>query len=711
MNFGRKLVFGSTIMVFIFGYNITHCRAASNLTTADSLRFVPDPRSVAMGESIVSFSESPAVMTLNPAAMVYIYRPKLCLSDVMLWEGLRYNFAGFTVPTGMGTLGCSLSYLSYGKIQGYGYDGVEYDLPSTYDVAATFGYALPLKVDLPLRRQYGSVGVNVKFIVNKLANYSAEGVAFDFGGIYRVPFVDGLNAAVVYRNAGTSLKYTKDANVLPEQAQFAIGYNRPAWWNLALVADLGRDMSAATDIFSVGASIVPLYAVTLRGGWKDAGNSLTSGLRWGIGTDFDAFSLNYAMSSFKDFSVSHHVSMDIPLGSIAQPKAAYDHYLAVYLQRAKDKYDERDYIAARQQIEEILSVYPGHRQAIAYLEKISVQLDKIDQRKNSKIEKLLREAENAVIRNDIEHAKKSFDRILRIDPDNVAALDGRNKIEKVTGEVREQDLKQWKQALKYFHEGEYVIAKRYFEEIYAADTSRDDARRMVFETEQRIIEMSASEINRFYKRGVSMFKKRKYNEAIPYFDAVTTANPSFINAQNYLLKSRQRMREIEAGAENRETGRRREAAENEMASAFSNALRLYEGGNNYEALDAFMKCQEMALRHDFKEYLKRVNNFIATIRANIAEQYLRSGKNMIDRNDIEAGLEEYRKGLMYDPGNAQVKSEFDNISGILTKRYCDKGTELLGSGDAAAARQMFEKSLFYNPNNAEARNALGKIPK
>ncbi|OGS18928.1 MAG: hypothetical protein A2219_07860 [Elusimicrobia bacterium RIFOXYA2_FULL_50_26] len=709
MNFGRKLVLSSAVIAFILGHHAARPCYASNVTAADSLRFVPDPQSAAMGESIVSFSGSPAVMIVNPAAMVYIYQPKLCLSDLMLWEGLRYNFAGFTVPTGMGTLGCSLSYLSYGKIQGYGYDGAEYDLPSTYDVAATFGYALPLKVDLPLRREYGSVGINVKFIVNKLANYSTEGVAFDFGGIFKVPFVDGLNAAVVYRNAGTSLKYTKDANALPDQARFGIRYNRPAWRNLALVADFSQDINSAMQVFSAGASIMPLYAITLRGGWIDAENSITSGVRWGIGMDFDIFSLNYAMSSFKDFTMSHQVGVDIPLGSIAQPRAAYDRYLDVYFQRAKDKYDERDYIAARQQIEEILSVYPGHKQSIAYLEKISVQLDKIDQRKNSKIEKLLRESENAVMRNDIEYARKSFNRILRIDPDNGAALDGLNKIEKVTGEVREQDMKQWKQALQYLHQGEYVMAKLNFEQIYAADTSRDDAKRMVFEAEQRIIEMSAGEINRFYKRGTALFKKGKYSQAVPYFEAVTVANPSFIDGQNYLLKSRQRIREIELGVENRETNRKRETAENEIASAFSNALRLYDGGNNYEALDAFMKCQEMALRHDFKEYLDRVNNFIATIRANIAEQYLRAGKSLVDRNDVESGLEEYRKGLMYDPGNAQVKAEFDIISRLLTKQYYEKGAALFKSGDAVAARQMFEKSLFYNPDNEEARNALGKI--
>lgn len=707
---GSQLVRVIAMVVFVAGgFLLVQAEViAANATASDFLKFIPDPQSVATGDSILACYDSPSILLSNPALAVNIYQPKLSLNEIILLEGMRYHFAGFALPTKIGVVGGSISYLSYGDIDGFAYDGSAYQLTPSYDISAVFSYSIPIKVDIPLTHEYGSVGLNVKFIHSKLTDYSAEGLALDVGGVFKAP-LNGLSAGFAFKNLGTPMKFAKDSNPVPASLDLGVRYDVPKWNKLFLVAGLASDLNNSIGSYSAGASVSPLYSVTFYGGWIEAEKTISSGLRLGISMDFDSFSLKYALSPLSSFSSVHYLGFDIPLGNIAVSKVAYERNLEHYFQQAKDKYYRKDYIAARQQLEEILSVYPGHNPSKEYLHKISIQLDKVDQRKKAAVARFMNEAEIYLAQNDITGAKKYYERILNIIPGDAATLDSLNKLEGPVVYEKGHESPAWKKAINAFNKGEYVLAKNEFEDILAAEPSNEEAHKLLIEIDKKIIGLDAPAINNFYRRAIRTYKGGKYELAKKYFEAVVEADPQNSDAQSYILRTLEKISDVTQGIKSRELIAQREGLLEEVAYAFSNAIRVYTRGNNYEALEVFIQCRDLAVKYDFKVFLDKVNTFIANMKSGFFDEYCKTAENFIMEGNIESALEEYRKALIYDSESATVRAAFNKLSYDLSKKYYKKGSQYLAGGDMNNARQAFEKSLLYNPNNEESRKSIGEI--
>ncbi|MHB9155488.1 MAG: PorV/PorQ family protein, partial [Endomicrobiales bacterium] len=302
-----------------------------------SARVVPDPRSAALGDSVLSLSDSPAGMFVNPAGVASIYRPKLTYTETSYAADLKYRGAAFSFPTKNGSFGVGAAFLDHGDIKGVAGDGQEYDVPRSGDLQLLLNYALTLRENGPLIREYGGLGVNVKHLQSSLAGNSAGGLALDLGGIYK--FGD-LSTSLVYRNLGTGIKYASESGVTASSLNLGLRYDFSPLSDFFILADASRDMGEkpGDTSYSFGAGISPVYPVTLRCAWKETPDPAVAGLRAGISMDFKDFSLSYSYSPLKGPVPVHHAGIDISLGAFSRSKVAYNHYLTHYFEVARARY-------------------------------------------------------------------------------------------------------------------------------------------------------------------------------------------------------------------------------------------------------------------------------------------------------------------------------------------------------------------------------------
>ena len=151
--------------------------------------------------------------------------------------------AGYNMP-GVGNLGLGLHYFNYGNFYS--------DMPDSYDMFLSLGYGYKLSCDI-------SVGAAVKYIrseqsgideFNKVQTYDANGLAFDFGALFRNIFPDittknipgietkdflkrnksasnGLSVGLAIMNIGKKIYYVDEAqsDPLPQYLRLGLAWN------------------------------------------------------------------------------------------------------------------------------------------------------------------------------------------------------------------------------------------------------------------------------------------------------------------------------------------------------------------------------------------------------------------------------------------------------------------------------------------------------
>jgi tetratricopeptide (TPR) repeat protein len=712
------LVKTSVMGAFFLCLVVMQAGAAGGLTAGESTRFNPDPPSAAMGDNIMSLSNTASALFTNPAAMADVLQPKLSFSSLLLNEGMNFSFAGIAYPTRHGTFGGGVARLNYGDINAYDMNGNASSVSASADTQFILSYAVSFKKDMPVTEEMCSIGVAFKMLNSALADYSASGMAIDFGGTYQLPFCYGLSIGAVYRNMGSSLKYVQKSYALPSSLSAGLRYERPELGNLAVAGDVTTASGGSSAAYSMGVSASPVYPLTVQLGWRDEDDALSSGLRGGIGLDFNDFSLHYTLIPFKDYSVIQNVGLDISFGSILQPKYAYDHYLRYHYEQAKQNYKKKDFIIARQQLEEILSMYPDHQASKELLEKIGEAIDAQEQQKTSELSKWLRKADVALSKNNIVSARRYYGYVLGVDPENREANDGVKRIDvlveksqrqRAINENRNKLVRLWDDATAYYRKGEYVNAKEKFQNLLAIDPDNAKARQFMDEIDGKLQKISALQINELYLQGKQFYDAGNYREAMRYFGAVVTADHSRADAQDYY-----NLCQSVLNAESRTAGSARALqqqgkAKEELEAAYNRAVNCYENGDYDESLKLFGKCRDLAQKNGQEKYAENARHYITTIKGLLAEHNYKVGYDYFQKNKLEQAAAKYRKALEYNPDYVSAKTELDRISDTLAQQLYEQGMKEFANGNQDKAKELFKKSLTYKSDKPEALRALERI--
>ncbi len=692
--------------------------AAAGSAAETFFSIVPDPVAAAMGGAFMSQSgDNPSAAAANPASLNGISRPTLAFDYLTLPSGTRYNFTGLAIPGNTGIIGISGIFLPYGTMDGYDKSGNPLNLAESYDTALMLSYALPVKRSIPVYREYGAVGVNFKLLHSKLADYSAEAVAVDIGALYNIPFISGLRAGAAYRNIGSSVKYISVNNPLPRAVAAGIGYANASLMDMQATVDYVSPEHSPGSV-SAGISLSPIYFVDLRCGWKSAADTLVSGLSAGFGIELGSFVLDYSFTPQYHFSPLHHIGISAAVGNILSAKTASDYYLGRHFQAANANYQKKDFIEARSQCEDILSIYPDHQPTQKLLSKIMDAMEKADRLKEKRLEQWVAKAEAALDRKDVVTANRYFGDVLEFDPENPAARSGLAKTAQMTEEVRKDRLWEknagkiqefWKNGVALYRKGDYVKAREAFNGILAIDPEHEEAKKYVVETDNQLSKIAANEINRLFFQGTDLYKAGRYPEAIRYFEAVVIAAPHRLDAQEFITQSRLRMEEIDASTKAERVAKDQSRMKNDMAGVYEQALDSYERGKYEAALSYFQKSEALAAKYEFKEYLDNSRNYISTIKSALSEQHYRAGFEMVRKNRFEAAAAEYRKAIQLNPDNQSARVELDNLNKNLAQQYFEQGMAFFTRSEMDKARELFKRSLSYQPDKQESLRALERI--
>lgn len=203
-------------------------------STYQFLNLVNSPRQAALGgKTVTNYDYDPTQGLFNPAAINPEMDNQLSLNYSNYIGDINYGTAAYAYLWDRRTqvIHAGVTYINYGKFDGYDEFGNPTSSFSGGEVALSFGHAR----NIAWTDFY--VGMNVKFISSTLEQYSSFGVAADIGIMYVYKDWD-LQITGVARNIGTQITpYDSVYEPLPFELIFGISQtleNIPIRWHLTL---------------------------------------------------------------------------------------------------------------------------------------------------------------------------------------------------------------------------------------------------------------------------------------------------------------------------------------------------------------------------------------------------------------------------------------------------------------------------------------------
>lgn len=398
----------------------------------------PDPYSQAMGASILALSPSVFGFFVNPASNYRNFSKEIQLSYMSFFDSNYGASAGVVIPTEKsGNFTVYVSGMDFNKDSEYYY--------YRNSIMGAINYVYPLIESDPIYTEKGGIGATLKFYnISLQEDKTTTLYSFDLGGIYSLDFIDrNLTGAVAIKNIGNDFDYFDlEGNPLKQkQAQnftAAARYLLYEPYNVSASADFIKFFDNTEIAYAVGLETKPFYPFSLRLGWRDYRDGFNKGITAGFALDFDRVNVSYAFSDILNSDDDQHVfSIGIYFGKIPDSGKAYDHYSGYYLNKAKSYYEKKDYISARKEFEDILAVYPDNVEAKKYLALLSDDLEQSDIDISGKVEKYNARADAAMLRNNLIKAEKNYKKALDFDSDNEHAKKG---LKEVKAKIHEQEV-------------------------------------------------------------------------------------------------------------------------------------------------------------------------------------------------------------------------------------------------------------------------------
>ncbi len=220
------------IVFFLFSATVT--AQVGGRSTYQFLNLVNNPRMAALGGKVVTnYDYDPIQAIWNPASINPEMDNQLSMNYTNYIGDVNYGTAAYAYLWDRRTqvIHAGVTYVNYGKFDGYDEVGNPTNSFSGSEVALSFGHARNIAFT------NFHVGVNVKLISSKLEQYSSIGGALDIGVMYVYEDWD-LNITGVARNLGTQFKpYHEQYEPLPFELLFGISQtleNIPIRWHFTL---------------------------------------------------------------------------------------------------------------------------------------------------------------------------------------------------------------------------------------------------------------------------------------------------------------------------------------------------------------------------------------------------------------------------------------------------------------------------------------------
>jgi len=325
--------------------------AAPGTSGGDILNFATGVRAIGMGEAYTAQADDVSSLYWNPAGIGLLNQGQASFMYNQAYQGLSFQNAAMAVPFDYGGIGASLSYLSYGTINGYDVKGNPASEVNAYSGVGTLGGAY-----------YGgpiSIGANAKVVQGKLADTSATGLAADVGAIYTIQHeMNGgtIRLGTSIRNMGTGLRYISQTDPFPLEWRIGAAAVQMMDKKLNFSVDYGQQKDVRGAVYA-GVEYLPIPILALRTGYAGT-YAEGSGLRAGIGLRIKDFSFDYAYAPYGDLGLSHRYELSFRFGAI-EPRLTPEE--RVLYRRAKLAMAQGNYGEATMLMDSLVSMEPHYR--------------------------------------------------------------------------------------------------------------------------------------------------------------------------------------------------------------------------------------------------------------------------------------------------------------------------------------------------------------
>jgi len=443
---------------------------------SSALNFLKIPagvRAVGMGEAYCGLAEGLDAVRYNPAGISQAGYQQLSASHIMWFDDIGYSFVGYLHPSeNSGAFAGSLYYLSKDGIPGYNSAGAPTNKKwDVSDMLCVLSYGRKLSVF--------SGGVSVKIIQESLADESASSYCFDAGLLYGL-FPD-MNFGISAGNIGGKVNYISGGEEIPLIIRTGISY-RIFPFGDDITLNLDYNFPSDNDGYvCAGGEYSFSDNFSLRAGFVGSKDMISKALRFGFGFGRRNVHFDYAFAPSEILEDTHRAGLTIRFGRIfrrelvtgsalfcrsgekyfrrgdlsnaikefdsalkinSEDRRAKEGMLKVKTELADIKHGKeiREYMKAgkkfyrglklreaKEEFEKVLTIFPEHQKANAYIVKIARKLKQAEI--DAAVQTLLDEGKDAFQTGDLAVSEIKFEKVLEILPGNYDALDYLEKIQ------------------------------------------------------------------------------------------------------------------------------------------------------------------------------------------------------------------------------------------------------------------------------------------
>ncbi|NLH39245.1 MAG: PorV/PorQ family protein [Elusimicrobia bacterium] len=352
------------------------------------MRVVQSPRAAAMGDSGVAIGgDILASVSLNPATLSSLRYKEIGFVYTSWFEDIAMQQLAYAHPFDKnGVLAASISMLQVESFDGYdNFETPMGDVESS-DMVISLLYSRRLFGPWNDLRNGLFMGAGVKYAKEKLDTVSANTTLFDLGALWVLPagggrFSIGASASSLPNSNG--FKFDTEQDPAPTIYRGGIGYTTTLFGDpLALAFDLRKPSDDDTG-YSFGIEYILKNIVAFRFGFLNENDMTDKGIgkfRFGAGFNLKLIKIDYALTSYGDFDLTHRISLSMKFGSPIDvtPHLTPEEENAVWhIEKAKEYMGQNRYYDAIVELNEALKLDPKNRDALRLMEKSKDMIDTI----------------------------------------------------------------------------------------------------------------------------------------------------------------------------------------------------------------------------------------------------------------------------------------------------------------------------------------------